>query len=389
VVTNHTTPARVSKRWEYTPPQAMIPTAPVAAAGMIFTGGADGVVRALDAQTGQPRWTAYTGGGYIKYPPSIWEGRAYVGGGDGYVYCLEAATGRLLWRFRAAPEERMIPIYGRLTSTWAVGSGVLVENGVAYAAAGISNFDGTHVYALDAVSGKIRWQNHTSGDTGEDLPEGGVSVQGHFLLHKDAIYMAGGNLITAPERPDAPVRTSVATYTATRNPRTVASYTLADGAFSAAGSGRGKDLFLRGGQVRAAGYPLYWRPEDDHFLSPMELETPAGVIAVATNSVGLLAAASDPAQKPTAVWTHKTFEEIAAVAVTKNALIVTGLDRDPKDYQKTTSGLAAVNLADGKLLWKAPLSAAPAAWGLALDKAGQIIVTLTDGRVLSYAGAGG
>src|SRR5690606_37457236 len=120
---------------------------PVAAAELVFVSGADGIVRALDAQTGQLRWSAYTGAGSIKYPPSIAYDRAYVGGGDGWVYCLEAATGRLLWRFRAAPEERMMPVYGTLTSTWPVGSGVLVHDGMVYAAAGISNFDGTHVYA--------------------------------------------------------------------------------------------------------------------------------------------------------------------------------------------------------------------------------------------------
>ena len=52
--------------------------------------------------------------------------------------------------------ERTIPVYSTLRSTWPVGSGVLVEDGIAYAAAGIANHDGTHVYALDAVTGKLR-----------------------------------------------------------------------------------------------------------------------------------------------------------------------------------------------------------------------------------------
>ena len=77
--------------------------------------------------------------------------------------------------FRAAPLERKIPVYGSLSSTWPVGGGVLVEDGVAYAAAGMANYDGTHVYALDAATGKIRWQNNTSGGTaGGLLPTGGL-----------------------------------------------------------------------------------------------------------------------------------------------------------------------------------------------------------------------
>ena len=39
-----------------------------------------------------------------------------------------------IWRFRAAPAERFIPVYGSLSSTWPIGSGVLVEKGVVYAA---------------------------------------------------------------------------------------------------------------------------------------------------------------------------------------------------------------------------------------------------------------
>ena len=95
-----------------------------------------------------------TPAGNIRFPPTIWQGRALVGSGDGFVYAFEAKTGRTLWRFRAAPVERRIPVYGQLLSTWPVASGVLVQDGVAYAAAGIVNYDGTHVYALDAATGR-------------------------------------------------------------------------------------------------------------------------------------------------------------------------------------------------------------------------------------------
>jgi hypothetical protein len=186
-----------------------------------------------------------------------------------------------------------------------------------------------------------------------------VSVQGHLLLHKDAIYMASGN------RP------------------TVASFAVADGKFTAAGTGRGKDLFVRNNQVRATGFPLYWRPEDDHFLSPMELETPAGVIAVLPNGLARLKAQADPAQKPTPEWTSNVFQETAALAVCKNALLVTGLNR-AKDPQQIEAGLCALDPADGKVIWKQALPAAPVAWGLAVDRAGRIVVTLTDGRVLGF-----
>src|SRR5262245_28160404 len=222
------TPTTADKQWEYKPPHSVIPTAPVAAGRMVFVGGSDGIVRSLESASGRLRWSAYTGAGSMKYPPAIWNGRVYVGGGDGWVYALEAMTGRQLWRFRAAPAERTIPLYGTLTSTWPIGSGVLVDQGVVYAASGISNFDGTHVYALEAASGRIRWQNHTSGSGGSELPEGGVSVQGHLLLHEGAIYLHGGNQLATPERPKVAVQTSVAEFLSKRTERSVASYAVSD-----------------------------------------------------------------------------------------------------------------------------------------------------------------
>jgi outer membrane protein assembly factor BamB len=185
---------RPAPSWINTPKQPHIPTAPVSAGGLIFVAGQCGKVRAIDASTGQVRWIFATGGP-IKAPPTIAESRAYVGSGDGYVYALEAGTGRLLWRFRAAPVERHIMVYGNLCSTWPVNTGVLVEDGVAYFAGGIIDYDGTYVYALDAKTGKIKWQNNSSGHLNAELRKG-VSAQGNLTIQGDQLLMAGGNQVS-------------------------------------------------------------------------------------------------------------------------------------------------------------------------------------------------
>ena len=77
---------------------------------------------------------AQSAGGAVRFPPTIWKARALVASGDGCVYAFEAATGKALWRFRAAPEDRKIAVYGTLQSTWPVASGVVVEDAVAYVA---------------------------------------------------------------------------------------------------------------------------------------------------------------------------------------------------------------------------------------------------------------
>ncbi|MHC4400868.1 MAG: outer membrane protein assembly factor BamB family protein, partial [Planctomycetota bacterium] len=184
----------VGLRWQHAPERPHVPTAPTSAVGLVFTCGEDGKVRAFDAAGGAVRWTFATPAP-IKMPPTVADGRAYVGSGDGHVYALEAATGRMLWRFRAAPVERHIMVFGYVSSTWPVNSGVLVRNGTAYFAAGIIDSDGTYLYALDAESGKIQWQNNASGHLSPELRKG-VSAQGNLAILGDKLLLAGGNQVS-------------------------------------------------------------------------------------------------------------------------------------------------------------------------------------------------
>ena len=186
--------AKPSMRWSFSPEQTYTPTAPTAAGGLIYVSGSDGAVRAFEGASGALKWR-YQTSGVVKFPPTIWEGRAFVGSGDGFVYCLEAASGRLLWRFRAAPVERNIVVYGSLSSTWPVHSGVLVHEGVAYFAAGIIDQDGTYIYALDAETGRIQWQNNSSGHLNAELRKG-VSVQGNLSILGNRLLLAGGNQVS-------------------------------------------------------------------------------------------------------------------------------------------------------------------------------------------------
>ena len=79
--------------------------------------------------------------------------------------------------------------------------------------------------------------------------------------------------------------------------------------------------------------------------------------------------------------------EIAAVAIAKNAVVVTGLNRpNRKDPDKIQAGIVALDINTGKELWRHELPAVPTAWGLAVgDSGNRIVVTLMDGRVLGFA----
>jgi len=348
--------------WQYTPDAKFIPTTPVAAGGLVFYSGADGIVRAIDAQSGRARWKAYTGGA-VRIAPTIWRNRVYVGSGDGWIYALEAATGRLLWRFRAAPKERRIPVYGSLLSTWPVASGVLVQNGVAYAAAGIVNYDGTHVYALDAISGRIIWQNHTSGHLDTES-RCGVSVQGHMLICRDKLCLAGGNAVS-------PAIYNIKDGTCMNNPEKI------------------KELAQN--NVRISQSPFYAHPQykvyDNSVLNKTFVASQGNLDIVWVNNTRVMCFTRTqekpnnrfleawgkldiPGMKP--VWQYDCPESMA-LAAGKNAVVVA-----------KARELAVLNLRDGQVLWSKPLPARPVEWGLAINDRGQIFVTLEDGRILCF-----
>ena len=69
--------------------------------------------------------------------------------------------------------------------------GVVVQDGVVYAAAGIAHYDGTYVVALDAATGKTVWTNDTSGALAEDV-NCGISLQGELQMRGDELQFLGG-----------------------------------------------------------------------------------------------------------------------------------------------------------------------------------------------------
>lgn len=367
-------PDVVKQVWVNSPHHAIASTAPIAAGGLVFVGGKDGAVRALDATSGSTAWTFYTGAA-ISYPPSLSEGRLYVGSGDGFVYALEARTGRQLWRFRAAPIERTIPVYGSLRSTWPVASGVLVENGVAYFAAGMASQDGTHVYALDAVTGKLRWHNGSSGSLNPET-SAGVSVNGQLLFVGERLYLAGGNMVPVAAY-------DVTTGECLTDPLAPPSHTQ----FKA-----GSDLFAVGDQAIAGGFPLYTSPGDYRFVNNVGLQTPSGdfvaTVGPHDSTISLVDDATvvlQPAVKLQPKWLQKPVNRLYALVATKNAMLVLGSHDPATKGAPATASLHALGLKDGSELWRRDLPSLPVSWGLAVDHSARILVSLQDGSVVCFA----
>jgi outer membrane protein assembly factor BamB len=88
--------------WEFdkVEDQQMVYSTPAAADGIVVAGARDRNIYALDANTGQLKWTFATRGD-VDSSPVISAGRVYVGSRDKKLYVLDLKTGRKLWEFSA------------------------------------------------------------------------------------------------------------------------------------------------------------------------------------------------------------------------------------------------------------------------------------------------
>ena len=394
------------KVWEFRPTGANKPTAATAAGGLVFLGGDDCKVRAIDAASGKLKWTFLTGGP-VRQPPTIWQGRAYVGSGDGYIYALEAATGKPLWRFRAAPVERRIMAYGSLCSTWPVNSGVLVEDGTAYAAAGIIDYDGTYVYALDAVTGKIKWQNNTSGHLDKNLRKG-VSAQGILTIGQGRLWMPGGNVVSP------------------------ATYDLASGGYLGGSPGdgspkanRGEEIGLLNGRYLVLGgrlrfsatenvvNPGYFtafdiaegkKAEKGKRLSLGKIPPAWGngrivlvdgryqvPVCYSLDKVDEYLESGDAETRPESEWTAAKpagpgmqQSDAVCLAIAKNAVLIV-YETPMVRHRNPRWTLRSLNPGNGEVIWEQRLFSPALPGGLLVDSKGRVIVVMENGNVQCYA----
>jgi outer membrane protein assembly factor BamB len=378
-----TIPATCRVLWQAKPAKSIHfrPTAPVCIQDRVLLSGSEGIVFALDVNTGTERWRAFTGC-EVRIPPTVWQGRALVGSGDGWVYAFDANTGAELWRWRAAPSDRMIPVYGKLLSTWPAASGVAVADGVAYVAAGLANYDGTYVYALDPKSGQVRWCNNSSGHL-DPQANVGVGVQGHLLLNGERLYLAGGNAVS-------PAVYDIRDGRCLNDPAPLAQCEST--------SPRGWELFLVGERVIACGRPYYLPPEVpvyDHTVTKKMFHASTGqhdlvwldnrkllcYAPLDTDVLSRCVTDEKIARHVTQAWGQFRVEaqprwvrdvpDSKAIAVAPNAVVVAD------DAHVTAFGVA-----DGNLLWRQELPAAPVPWGMAVSRNGRVLLTLVDGRVV-------
>ena len=140
-------------------------------------------VMAVDAATGKTVWRVFTDAA-PRLAPSIYEGRAYFGADDGKIHCVTAVQGAPIWEFDCAPSGRQHLGHGRFLSHRPVRSGVLVRDGIAYAAAGLFPSEGVYLFALNARTGELVWRRPLTAQ-GNEAP----SPQGYPLADERSIFL--------------------------------------------------------------------------------------------------------------------------------------------------------------------------------------------------------
>lgn len=228
------------QRWLYTlpTPQTNIYTTPVIAFGLVYfgSGSFSGAVYALDLATGKVQWTAAQVGGFDGQPSVVGD-TLYVGANDAdTVHAFDAKTGASRWSFNTGAQIHTEPAVGadilyaggqdatiyaiRMADqslAWKFQTGgdaptPLIGTGAAPTLDGQTLYVGSQggiVYALDAATGKPRWQValHSPVDSPPTLLDGTLFVTteaGDVLALRPSdgagIWRAkaGGFIIAAP-----------------------------------------------------------------------------------------------------------------------------------------------------------------------------------------------
>ena len=167
----------------------------VAVGDLVYFGSsADHKVYALDAATGEQRWSFFTGGP-VRLAPTVWQDKVFLGSDDGFVYCLNADNGELIWKIRGGPTDEKLLGNGKMISRWPIRTGVLIDEEAAYFAAGIFPHENVYLYSVRAEDRALIWKNDTISE--QDAYQNDLSPQGYLLAAGPQLFAPSGRSLPA------------------------------------------------------------------------------------------------------------------------------------------------------------------------------------------------
>lgn len=150
-------------KWQFHT-KAPIVSSPAVSGNTVYFGSNDHRLYAVSLESGEKKWEFKTEG-RVASSPAVSNGLVYLLSYDSNFYALDAATGSLKWKFKTEGERRFIAkhLHGMEPASEPVPdpfdfylSSPVVADGTVFFGSGDSN-----VYALDAVSGALKWKFKT------------------------------------------------------------------------------------------------------------------------------------------------------------------------------------------------------------------------------------
>ena len=96
--------------------------------GVVYVGGHDGRIYAIDARTGRMMWVFRTRD-HVMPAPTLHEGLLFVGSMDGFFYALDAKTGAVAWKYESGYKIWNGTKYGGVRATPVITGGKVVFGG--------------------------------------------------------------------------------------------------------------------------------------------------------------------------------------------------------------------------------------------------------------------
>ena len=342
-------------RWAFAFPDTTAAWAqPAVAGGRLFVGSQNGVIYALDAQTGCSHWT-YLARGSVRTAVSI--GRddrggyvLYFGDTAARVYALDAATGAERWvrdiedhaaaRITGAPTLHEGRLYVPVSS---------IEEALAASPAyACCSFRGS-VVALDAATGDVIWKSFTAAEG-----EAGAAIWSSPAIDtaRGLLYAATGNAYTTPASPSSDA---------------IAALDLASGARRWTAQLTPGDSYVMGCEGPNPNCPDQPGPDHDFGASPALITLADGRDLIVVGQKSGMTYALDPDRDGAVVWEHRVGQGGALGGIEWGFAVEddVGFFAVSDMISPQPGGLVAVDLTSGERAWRAvpppPLCAAAGA----------------------------
>jgi polyvinyl alcohol dehydrogenase (cytochrome) len=338
---------------------------PTVASGRVFIGTDTGYVYSLDAQTGCVYWS-FLADSAVRNALTIepirgHEGTQYAaffGDLKANVYAVDAHTGQLLWKTHIDPQYTT-----RVTATPAYYQGRLyvpISSWEEFSARSLDYPCCTavgNIVALDATTGRRLWKSYVISERPKPTRKNSQGVQQYAPAggsvwntpavdpQRHAIYIGTGDGTTYP----APKTIDAIMAMDMRTGRHLWSFQATKG-----------DSFLVGcrGQNVTDNCPETQGPDWDIPVSPILTKLPSGqrLVVVATKPGDVIAV--DPDHDGKLVWRMNVSGKLAGDVMPDNGKRPSGMMwggaviGSTVYYGLTGGGMAAIDIATGKLLWK-------------------------------------